>query len=103
MVGLVFRFVAIGVVVFIVWRLFQPRYSLKIVIGSQGIKHHHGLSKSQQTDVLDFLEKHRSFDGDVTILGRYDSNRFLQLVVKGKLEREAEQRIRNFLTNELTP
>lgn len=98
MLGFSIRLAVIALVVYVVWRMVFPRYTLKIVIGKQGIKHHKGLSKANQTSVLKYFEKHRSFDGDVSIFATRQTDGDLRLVFKGQVEPGTRQQIRDFLT-----
>ncbi len=97
MLGFFIRLTAIALIGYVVWRMIRPRYTLKIVIGKQGIKHHKGLPKAHKTSVLKFFEKHRSFDGNVTICAMRQPDGYLRLIFKGEVDPGTRQQIRNFL------
>ena len=97
MLGFFIRLTAIALVGYVVWRMMRPRYTLEIVIGKQGIKHHKGLPKAHETCVLEFFQKHRSFDGNVTICAMRQPDGYLRLVFKGQVDPGTRQQIRNFL------
>ena len=97
MLGFIIRLTAIVLIGYVVWRMLRPRYALKIVIGKQGIKYHEGLPKAHKTSVLEFFEKHRSFDGNITICAIRQSDGHLRLVFKGQVDPGVRQQIRNFL------
>lgn len=97
MVGLLFRLAVIALIGYVVWRVMIPRYAVRIVIGNQGIKYHKGLSKANEEDVLAYFEKHRSFDGDVTILAARHADGDLRLVFRGQVDPHTQQQIREFL------
>ena len=97
MVGFAIRIIAIALIGYGVWRILRPRYTLKIVIGKRGIKHHEGLPKAHKAYVLEFFEKHRSLDGNVTICAMRQRDGYLRLVFKGHVDPGTKQQIRNFL------
>ncbi len=97
MLGFLIRFTAIAVIGYVVWRMMRPRYTLKIVIGKQGIKHHKGLPKAHESSVLKYFEKHRSLDGDVTICAKREADGYLRFVFKGDVDPATRQQIQDFL------
>lgn len=97
MLTLFIRLAVIALIGYVLWRIFQPRYDVRIVIGKKGIKHHEGLPKAHRATVLEFFEEHRSFDGNVTICAMRQPNGYLRLVFKGQVDPGVRQQIRNFL------
>jgi len=97
MFGFLIRLLAIALVGFVVWQVMRPRYAVRIVIGKQGIKHHKGLPAAYETTMLEFFEKHRSFDGDVTICATRQTDGYLRLAFKGPVDEGMRQQVRNFL------
>lgn len=80
----------------VIWRAMRPQYSIKIVIDEQGVKHHEGLPKAHQRNVVEFFEKHISVSGKVTICARRQPNGYLRLDFKGQVDPGTQQQIRNF-------
>lgn len=97
MLGLFIKLTAIALIGYGVWRMMHPRYTLEVVIGKQGINRHKILPKALETSVLEFFEKHRSFEGNVTIRAIRQPDGYLRLVFKGQVDAATRQQIRNFL------
>jgi len=100
MLGLFIRLIAIALVGYVVWRVWRmmcPRYTFQIVIGKQGIEHYKGLPKAHESSVLEFFDKHRSFDGNVSICAMRQPDGYLRLVFKEQVDPDTRQQIRNFL------
>ena len=97
MSGFLIKLAAIMLIGYVVWRAMRPRYTVKIVVDEQGIKHHEGLPKACERTVLEFIEKNLSPEGKVTICASRQPNGYLRLDFRGQLDSGTRQRIRNFL------
>ena len=99
MLGLFIRFAAIALIGYIVWRVMRPRYDVRIVMDEHGIKHHEGLSKRQQSQVLEFLQDEVAPGGQLIIYAAHQRDGYLRVDVRGHIDAATRQRIRSVLIN----
>ena len=89
--------IAIGIgVCFVVWRMAQPKYEVRIVLTPDGVQRIDGLSEKLRREVEEFLEENLPTEGKVVIGGVRQSGGDLRLVFRGPIDSGQEQRFRNF-------
>jgi len=95
---------ALGIGAFVLyglWRAMQPKWTVKIVVAPDGIKHQQGLPKSQQDNIRTFFENDVSITETITIQALRYSKRYIRLQIAGQIDPGTRQRIRNFLMDVL--
>ena len=99
MPNLVINLLAVAAVGYIVWRIMSPKPAMRIVIDADGVKYHEGLPKSQESNVLAFLQQHLTPDGKLTICGSRQPGGYVRLSFKGPIDPGRQQQIRNFFNS----
>ncbi len=97
MLGVFIKLAAVVGIAYVAWRVMRPRYAMKIVMDENGIKHHEGLAKRQEKQVLEFLREQVQPVRKLTIYGARHPNGYFRLVFKGQIDPGTQQRIRNFM------
>jgi hypothetical protein len=95
------QIVVVAIVAYIVWRLMQPKYPIRIVMENRRVEHHEGLPKAQEGSVLAFLRNDLECDARLVISAARRPNGGLLLDIKGPIEPGKRQQIRNFLNTML--
>lgn len=83
---------------FIVWRVIQPKYDVKIVLTPAGIKVVDGVPRKLRGELDEFLEQNLPKEGRVVIGGRRQEGGRLRLVFRGPFDQGQQQRVRNFFS-----
>ena len=81
----------------LVWSVFRPRYTLRIVVDKDGVHSATGLSAAQKQKVLGFLENDIELENRITILGARRRDGGMCFTLRGRLHPSIRQQIRNFL------
>jgi hypothetical protein len=97
MVRLLLRILVLALIGWLAWLMFRPRYAVKIVMDSHGVKSHHGLPAAKVTEIVRFLEQEVGIEGRATILGERDRTGVVRVRFRGRLHPGMQQKIRNFL------
>ena len=89
--------VGAGVVGLLLWRVYRPRYRVKIVLDESGVRHHQGLAQAQQQRVIGFLQEHIAAEGKLTIYVAREPSGRMRVDCRGAIDPGTQQQIRNFL------
>lgn len=100
-VGLLLKIAFAGLVVFLVWQAFRPKWSIRIVVDPQGGIDMQGVAVAKQARVRNFLRDDVRLPGKVTVLATRTSNGRLAIKIQGSMDDGLRQRIRNYLVTTL--
>jgi len=101
MPNLLVDLIGVALAGWIIWLVLRPKYAFRIVVDQRGVRHHRGLPKGQQREVLRFLQDEVSLDGRTTICANRQTTGQLRFNFKGRINPGAQQQIRNFLNSVL--
>lgn len=96
--GFVIRVAIVGAVGFVVWRVLQPKYDVKIVLTPEGVQRVEGIAKRLRYEVDDFLQQNLPRQGTVVVGGVRQTGGRLRLVFRGPIDNGQQQRFRNFFS-----
>jgi len=97
-IGLVIKAAIIGGVGFVIWRVLQPKYDVRIVLTSEGVQQLDGVAKRLRQEVGEFLEQNLPESGTVVVGGIRQPGGRLRLVFGGPIDSGQQQRFRNFFS-----
>ena len=87
----------VAAVLFVVWKVLQPKYNLKIVVNAGTVQEIQGVAKGKQAELTEFLEKDLATSNRFVIFGQRQANGRLQLRFRGQVDVGKQQQIRNYL------
>lgn len=93
--------IIIAAIGYLAWRMMNPRHAIRIVIDEHGIKHHQGLPKAHERDVLGFLQQHLAPEGRLTICADRQPSGYFRLYFKGSIAPGEQQQVRNLFNSVL--
>lgn len=90
-----------GIILYGIWTAAKPNWPIRIVITSDGVQSHRGLSKRSTSRLINFFERDLAIESRVVVLGRREQSGRLRTSIRGNLDKGTQQRIRNYLVAEL--
>lgn len=97
-IGLLIRVAVIAGVAFVIWRILQPKYDVRIVIAPDGIREVTGVARGLRGEIERFLQENLPEEGKVIIGGIRQPNGRMRLVFRGPINQARQQRFRNFFS-----